>query len=365
MKIALFHNVPPGGAERVVYEQIHHLQENHSVILYTIPSDKKSFLDFSKIECQIKEYFFAQAGDAHGIKKRILSDFNQFVSLQTLHKKIAFDIDKQKFDLVIVHPDKFTQSPYLLQFLHTPHIYYCEELLRMVYEEQFAFKEEVSLPKIIYEHITRSIRRTIDKQNAQAAQKIVANSAFTAENARKAYYRKTNFCYPGVDTALFKPNKKQKKYDILFIGEKNTHNGYDLLQRAINTLSKKPSIHFLDKTNKKTWENDTLLVREYNNARIVVGLTRNEPFGMIPLEAMACDVPVIAINEGGYKETIVSGKTGLLVNPNAQEVANAIKKLLTDDQLRKTLGRNGRIHVKKNFSWRKHVDQLLKFVNEK
>jgi glycosyltransferase involved in cell wall biosynthesis len=51
----------------------------------------------------------------------------------------------------------------------------------------------------------------------------------------------------------------------------------------------------------------------------------DEDFGMTPVEAMASGKPVVAVNEGGFKETVVDGKTGVLVNSDCQSIIEAVK----------------------------------------
>lgn len=44
-------------------------------------------------------------------------------------------------------------------------------------------------------------------------------------------------------------------------------------------------------------------------------VSKNEDFGMVAIESMSCGVPVIAVDEGGYRETMVAGETGYLIPP--------------------------------------------------
>lgn len=58
----------------------------------------------------------------------------------------------------------------------------------------------------------------------------------------------------------------------------------------------------------------------------LIATAKNEYFGLTPIEAMASGKPVIAINQGGYKETI-NNKTGILIEPDAYELTKAIEKI--------------------------------------
>ncbi len=76
-----------------------------------------------------------------------------------------------------------------------------------------------------------------------------------------------------------------------------------------------------------------------------------EPFGLAPLEASACGVPIIAVNEGGYKESVIHNKNGILVKRNAKDLADAIKKLLSDSAMQKRFSNNATEHVLNFWDW--------------
>lgn len=77
-----------------------------------------------------------------------------------------------------------------------------------------------------------------------------------------------------------------------------------------------------------------------------------EPFGIVPLEAMACGVPVVASAVGGMLDTVVHDVTGQLVKPKRpDEVAKAVNNLLRDDFLRKSMGAAGRDRARARYSW--------------
>ncbi|SMC66833.1 glycosyltransferase [Kibdelosporangium aridum] len=88
------------------------------------------------------------------------------------------------------------------------------------------------------------------------------------------------------------------------------------------------------------------------SADAVVCVPWYEPFGIVPLEAMACGVPVVAAAVGGLTDTIVDGVTGIHVparNPIA--LANALMPLLEDNVLNETFGMAGRDRVVARYSW--------------
>jgi glycosyltransferase involved in cell wall biosynthesis len=77
-----------------------------------------------------------------------------------------------------------------------------------------------------------------------------------------------------------------------------------------------------------------------------------EPFGIVPLEAMACGVPVVASAVGGLLDTVVHDVTGRLVTPKRPDrVAEAINDLLRDEFLRRSLGAAGRDRARSRYTW--------------
>ena len=80
-----------------------------------------------------------------------------------------------------------------------------------------------------------------------------------------------------------------------------------------------------------------------------------EPFGIINLEAMACQTAVIASNIGGIPMVVEDGKTGLLVEVEPEgfdkRLANTINELMNDPKRCSEMGRLGRQRVEATFSW--------------
>ena len=73
---------------------------------------------------------------------------------------------------------------------------------------------------------------------------------------------------------------------------------------------------------------------------------------------MACGTPVVAVAEGGVKETILNGRNGWLVRRDAKEFAERIQILLSDKKLRMKMGEEGISTVRQNWTWEHAVDRL-------
>src|SRR5436305_12538145 len=106
----------------------------------------------------------------------------------------------------------------------------------------------------------------------------------------------------------------------------------------------------------------------YSQASVFVCPSIYEPFGIINLEAMACETAVVATAVGGIKEVVVDGETGFLVPLEQQQVApfeplepekfsralaEKINHLMANPELREKMGRAGRKRAEENFSWSK------------
>ncbi|MFI0449959.1 glycosyltransferase [Actinomadura sp. 6N118] len=88
------------------------------------------------------------------------------------------------------------------------------------------------------------------------------------------------------------------------------------------------------------------------SADLVVTLPWYEPFGMVPLEAMACGVPVVATGVGGHVDTVIDRVTGVHVPPRrAVQAATCIRELLADPALRAAMGVAGADRARSCYSW--------------
>jgi len=108
--------------------------------------------------------------------------------------------------------------------------------------------------------------------------------------------------------------------------------------------------------NDVVWIRDMLedhdLVNLYNEAALFACPSVYEPFGIINLEAMACETPVVATRVGGIKEVVVDEETGLLVPPGEPvKLGRAITRILEDPATGAKMGKAGRRHVLKLFTW--------------
>jgi glycosyltransferase involved in cell wall biosynthesis len=85
---------------------------------------------------------------------------------------------------------------------------------------------------------------------------------------------------------------------------------------------------------------------------------RLEPFGLAPLEANACGLPMIAVAEGGVRESVIDGVNGFLVPNQPRMMAHAIERLIHDKDLAAQLGKNGWKIVQQKWSVNAAVERL-------
>lgn len=145
------------------------------------------------------------------------------------------------------------------------------------------------------------------------------------------------------------------KYVI--IGDKSLQSYYKKIEDMVEELNLKDRIILLDKVK----DND--LLRYYRNAELYVQTSATETdsiegFGMVYLEANACGIPTIGAYNTGAEAAIKNNETGILVKHNPQEIADAMRKILTDKSFSKMLGDNG-IKWAEKFNWPNVVRMYL------
>lgn len=224
----------------------------------------------------------------------------------------------------------------------------------------------------------------MEKTGVEAADRIIAVSNDSKKDIMKCYNvpeDKIEVIYNGIDLNQYKKtdsNIARKKYGIdgryiLFVGRISRQKGIIHLIDAVKYLPQDVKVVLCASTpdteeikmemeeKVKLYPNiiwiDKMVTKEeiielYSNAEVFVCPSIYEPFGIINLEAMACNTPVVASATGGIKEVVVDGETGFLVEPgNPEDLAEHIKKLLDDRELAATFGANGRKRVEEMFSW--------------
>ncbi|HEX3245591.1 MAG TPA: glycosyltransferase [Chloroflexota bacterium] len=108
-----------------------------------------------------------------------------------------------------------------------------------------------------------------------------------------------------------------------------------------------------------------LLKLYYSAADVFVTTPWYEPFGITPLEAMACGAPVIGADVGGIKYSVAHGETGYLVPPRDPEaIGERLVQLLENPQLRRDMGLRAVERVNQLFTWRNVGEELISVYDE-
>ncbi len=190
-----------------------------------------------------------------------------------------------------------------------------------------------------------------------------ANAGFNLLSVGRLVKRK------GVDQVL-------KALEILEASEKNKSWWKDLHYFIVGAGSEDEYLRAIVKTSSADLQSKITFTgavvgeekwRLLNACSVFVMPSRNiagdfEGFGIVYLEAGLCGKPVLAGRAGGVSDAVIHGETGLLVNPeDPGAIAQAIKKLAENEDLRQELGRKGQAHAR-SFFWPKQAEKFQQFL---
>lgn len=362
LKIAFFYNLNFGGAKRALFEQVKGLiAKGHQVDVYTTDTAVDIFTP-NKIATNFRSFRFDTPHFEIPIVSRLINDYSNLKNLHDLHKTIAEEIDSEKYDLVIAHPDKMTQAPLLLQYLKTRSAYYSQEPLRICYEYLLQLGEDFSVPNKLYESYFRSVRKKADQKSVRSATHQLTSCYHVRERIIEAYGVFPDISYLGIDSTVLKPKNVELKNQVLFVGGKdNPIDGYELAQAALALIPEKirPELTTVEwkKANDERLT-DSELAELYSSSITTLCMSKLETFGLVPLESMSCGVAPIATRVSGHRETVLDKKTGLLVEFRPDDIAEKIIFLIKNPSERKKLGKQAREYVVDEWGWKKRIDEL-------
>lgn len=231
--------------------------------------------------------------------------------------------------------------------------------------------------------------KIIDDNLVKKIDYLIANSRYTFSEINKIYRRRPDLiAYPGADINKFRPKSKKQNY-LFTVSRLDKQKNIDIIIKAFKVLPEKiQNKYYLEIGGEGTEKNnlinlaDRLGLKEkiifsgqisekdlpvkYSQAKLVLFTAKDEPFGIVPVEAMACGTPVIAFKSGGVKESVVDSKTGILTEKNDPVLfAKTITRLLVEPNVLENMGKKARQHVRKNFTWditADKIDNLFKGV---
>lgn len=257
----------------------------------------------------------------------------------------------------------------------------------------------------LYEEKNKNFIKKIYKLIIKKYDFIIAPSEELKEKSIDFFYfeRSRVFFIPnGVDIERFRPvsleekkikkakifnlwNLEQRKYLIFCPRRLEPKNGVEFFVKAVKLLSEKEKNFwgFISGNEYvKTYSNfiknlikelklenyifftgpipNELIVDYYQASDIVILPSLKEAVSISGLEALSCGVPIIGTNVGGIPFIVKNGITGILVQPqNEMEIYKALIKLINNEQLRITMGINGRKFIEDNFSWNIIVNKII------
>lgn len=207
-----------------------------------------------------------------------------------------------------------------------------------------------------YAIVVGHMMRLYDFKQAQKVKQFVANSEEVKRRIEKFYRRESMVIYPPATLCVARragpPVGKLDYYLIVSrpVGGKGIEMG----------LAAAKKYGFNLKVVGGGDVSDEELVKLYSQAKAFLALSKDEDFGITPVEAMSCGTPVIAFNGGGYKETVLDGKTGVLFDDySIKGLWQAMKKF--DDLNYRTLQKNC-IEQAKKFSKARFKKEMKELV---
>jgi glycosyltransferase involved in cell wall biosynthesis len=396
MRIAVFENLPPGGALRAAYEIGRQLQDRgHELHLFrlSVPANKGPF-DLAPYSASVHEVPFRPFAGALDRRMRMLKlaprSYTLFGPLRAAHRKLAEQIRAGDYDIVFVNHDALTQGPYLLRWINDcPTVYYCQEPPRFASERAILEQHRrhlarppraVGWARLMEDRLVLDRLAHADYLNARRARTIVVNSVYSRERVWAAYARNSTVCYLGIDAQRFvpAPPPNHRRREILSVGLPIAAKGHDLVVEALGKIPEytRPALRLVMPRYDGT-EALTRLAKErgvdltvdvsveeerfvecYQQSLATVCAARLEPFGLTPIESMACGTPVVAFREGGFRESVLDGETGILVEPTVGGLADGIARLAADPALVERMGERGREEVTRRWTWTRTVDQM-------
>lgn len=378
MKIAFFCNLTPGGADRALFEILKRLSLRHKIDFYNPDTKaKKRKLLIEKIP--VKQFSFK----INLSNNFFLDLFFIYTKLFKIHKQIAQIINSRGYDVALISDDYLTKTPLLLRFLKIPSVYFCQTHYREFYDSGLIFS------RVFKHRVVNFLRyplKWINEKSFQKATLVVANSKYIQKRLREIHKRKIYKIKLGVESK-YSRRKKGKSFGredfFLSVGPLAIFKGMDFLIKAISYLPKNERLPLVIVSNggrdekhikrlakdlkvrlkikRGIWEgiDDPRLIGLYNRAKLFLYASYNEPFGLVILEAMSCGLPVVGVNEGGLKETIIEGKNGWLSERDVKKFSLRIRKGLKE--VNKGLRKKTRDSTK-TWDWNKSALMLEKIL---
>lgn len=218
------------------------------------------------------------------------------------------------------------------------HIHYCHTPIRAMYDlrNMTKFRRSIFLKLKPIATFFHYVCHPFEASNYYHLDKVVANSKNVKERLYKYFKVEAEVVYPAIDVSKFKIKESEDYYlsvqrifpekcvdfqisifNRLGLPLKIVGEGRKELHEKLESMANS-NIEFLG------WVDEKELLDLYSHCKGFIATAMNEDFGLTPLEAMASGKPVFAVNEGGYRESVINGVTGLLLKRNIHDFVKGI-----------------------------------------
>jgi glycosyltransferase involved in cell wall biosynthesis len=397
MKIAVWHNLPSGGSCRALCYHLKGLAERgHEIELWANNPTIDGLLplpDSIKIH-QIELNFPKKAPSfSEKLGSFFFEKSKKMIALENHAQRCAEEINRGNFNVLFANTCKDFGTPHIARYVKTPSVLYLGEPYRTLYE---------ALPNLIWEGLETTYDKLIrrsnwktffadlwnerakrvhvreEKINYLAFNKVLVNSLYSNDTCIRIFGKAGEVCYLGIDTDIFKDLTLPKENFVIGLGNTFINKNPEFAILSVAEIQKnRPKIIWianmgdinytsyliaLAKDKKVDFEikksiPDTELVELLNKAICMVYTSQLEPFGFAPLEANACKTPVVAIPQGGVRETIQPNFNGLWANTHL-EMAKAIQFLQENPALYEKMRENGYENVYQKWTIQSCTDRL-------
>jgi len=364
MKVALVHDYirEYGGAERVLKTLTELFPD---APIYTAFRVNGSTADKEFRGKKIIESFLAP----------LLKIDNFYSPLRFLIPVIWKSFDLSSYDLVITSASWYVTKGFKVG-PKTKVICYCHTPPRWLYGYETSVKFTKYWPVKIYAAIVGHFIRMYDFATSQKVDYFLANSKNVAGRITKFYRRDSVVIYPPVEVEkiIDATNNLEKEGYFLIVSRLVGAKGLEEAARLAKKLDFKLKIvgetygfadvkRELEKLSGGYVEllgrvSDQKLYALYGKAKGFIALAKDEDFGMSVVEAQAAGTPVIAFNGGGFKESVVDGETGVLINDaDEKTMGSAIQRL------NKIMWNKSKLQTNaKKFSKERFKKEVIEFV---
>lgn len=376
LRVALFHGLPPGGALRALHEVLRRFPSDIVVDLFTgdvSPVDR--FRDLADGTYRLNLHGSVASVRTYRLPLVVrvvaphLGRDAAFVvggeAMRRVQRTMARDINHGSYDVAFVHACRFSLSVPIAEWLTVPCVFYAQEARRVGFEAPVASSNSLTRRRKAIMRLLRPpyelVCRRRDRHAVAAVDRVLCNSYFSADVLTAAYGIDPVVCYLGVDDRVFCPsNADRGKADgsperplkVLSVGALHPVKGHELALRATAhaaaTTSTHAQLHVVYERERPGYGpeldalaralgvelhlhrgiSDDALVDLYRSSLVTVCAARLEPFGLTALESTGCGTPVVAVAQGGYRETVVDGVNGYLTERNATSLGEGIVRIV-------------------------------------